>query len=343
MATIRKRGDYQWEVRVRRQGHPVQCKTLNTKIEAEAWARQIEGEMDRGVFVSRVEAERTTLADALDRYIREIIPLKKQSVRETNRAWMLQRTPLSKRFLASIQGKDIADFRDARVQSGAGANTIRLDLALISHLFTVATKEWGMTGLVNPVSQIRKPKLPQGRDRRLLPGELDRICDASESPVLPDLIRFAIEAGARRGELSRMTWDLVDLKKRTAILLETKNGEKRIVPLSTEAVRILSSLPRKIDGEVWGMEPDSITQAFLRSLARARKNYERECEERKEKPDPSFLVDLTFHDLRHEATSRFFEKGLNPMQVAAITGHKTLQMLKRYTHLKAEDLAEMLR
>ena len=79
MATIRKRGDYQWEVRVRRQGHPVQCKTLNTKIEAEAWARQIEGEMDRGVFVSRVEAERTTLADALDRYIREIIPLKKQS------------------------------------------------------------------------------------------------------------------------------------------------------------------------------------------------------------------------------------------------------------------------
>ena len=91
------------------------------------------------------------------------------------------------------------------------------------------------------------------------------------------------------------------------------------------------------------MEPDSITQAFLRALARARKVYEKECEEKKEKPDPAFLVDLTFHDLRHEATSRFFEKGLNPMQVAAITGHKTLQMLKRYTHLKAEDLAEMLK
>ena len=61
------------------------------------------------------------------------------------------------------------------------------------------------------------------------------------------------------------------------------------------------------------------------------------------KPDPSFLVDITFHDLRHEAASRFFEKGLNLMQVAAITGHKTLQMLKRYTHLKAEDLAELLK
>ena len=343
MASIRKRGDYQWEVRVRRQGHPVQCKTLNTKIEAEAWARQIEGEMDRGVFVSRVEAERTTLADALDRYIREIIPLKKQSVRETNRARMLQRTPLSKRFLASIHGKDIADFRDARAQSGAGANTIRLDLALISHLYAVAIKEWGMTGLVNPVSQIRKPKLPQGRDRRLLPGELDRICSASDSPALADLVRFALETAMRRSEIAGMTWDRVDLKKRTVVIPETKNGERRIVPLSTEAVRILSSLPRKIDGEVWGMEPDSITQAFLRALSRARRMYEKECEEKKEKPDPAFLVDLTFHDLRHEATSRFFEKGLNPMQVAAITGHKTLQMLKRYTHLKAEDLAELLR
>ena len=343
MATIRKRGDYQWEVRVRRQGHPVQCKTLNTKIEAEAWARQIEGEMDRGVFVSRVEAERTTLADALDRYIREIIPLKKQSVRETNRARMLQRTPLSKRFLASIHGKDIADFRDARAQSGAGANTIRLDLALISHLYAVAVKEWGMAGLVNPVSQIRKPKLPQGRDRRLLPGELDRICSASDSPALADLVRFALETAMRRSEIAGMTWDRVDLKKRTVVIPETKNGERRIVPLSTEAVRILSSLPRKIDGEVWGMEPDSITQAFLRALARARKAYEKECEEKKEKPDPAYLVGLTFHDLRHEATSRFFEKGLNPMQVAAITGHKTLQMLKRYTHLKAEDLAEMLK
>ena len=200
-----------------------------------------------------------------------------------------------------------------------------------------------MAGLVNPVMQIRKPKLPQGRDRRLLPGELDRICSASDSPVLADLVRFAVETGMRRGELSGMTWETVDIKKRTVTLTETKNGEKRIVPLSTEAVRILSGLARRIDGEVWGMEPDSITQAFNRAVSRARSAFENECEKKGENPDPSFLVNLTFHDLRHEATSRFFEKGLNPMQVAAITGHKTLQMLKRYTHLKAEDLAEMLK
>jgi len=156
-------------------------------------------------------------------------------------------------------------------------------------------------------------------------------------------IRFALETAMRRSELAGMTWDQVDIKKRTVTLLETKNGEKRIVPLSTEAIRILSTLPRRIDGKVWGMEPDSITQAFVRAVFRARSAYEKEVEGTKGALDPGFLSDLTFHDLRHEATSRFFEKGLNPMQVAAITGHKTLQMLKRYTHLKAEDLAELLK
>ena len=91
------------------------------------------------------------------------------------------------------------------------------------------------------------------------------------------------------------------------------------------------------------MTGHAVSLAWRRARTRARKAYEKECQEKGVKPDPAFLVDLTFHDLRHEATSRFFEKGLNPMQVAAITGHKTLQMLKRYTHLKAEDLAEMLK
>ena len=298
--------------------------------------------MDRGVFVSRKEAENTTLSGALERYEREVSSEKKGRRQEKARIERWKDHPLGKRALAQIQGKDIAAYRDARLKE-VSPNTVRLELAVLSHLFTIAVKEWGMTGLTNPTFQIRKPKLPKGRDRRLLPGELDRILSASDSPVFSDLVRFAVETGMRRGELAGMTWDMVDLRKRTVTLPETKNGEKRTVPLSTEAVRVLANLARRLDEEVWGIKPDSITQAFLRALSRARKVYEKECEEKKEKPDPAYLVDLTFHDLRHEATSRFFEKGLNPMQVAAITGHKTLQMLKRYTHLKAEDLAEMLK
>ena len=342
MATFRKRSG-SWQALVKKKGFGQIGRTFDTKADAEDWAKVTEAEMTRGIFVTRKESENTTLSEALDRYISEILPHKKQLQRETNRANALKRWPISKRSLAQIQGKDIAAFRDERVKSGGSPNTVRLDLALLSHLFTIAVKEWGMSGLVNPVMQIRKAKLPQGRDRRLLPEELYRILSVSESPVLADLVRFAIETGMRRGELAGISWDMVDLKKRTVTLPETKNGEKRIVPLSTEAVRILSGLVRRIDGKVWGVAPDSITQAFIRAVSRARAAYEKECEEKGTKPDPTFLVDLTFHDLRHEATSRFFEKGLNPMQVAAITGHKTLQMLKRYTHLKAEDLAELLR
>ncbi len=168
---------------------------------------------------------------------------------------------------------------------------------------------------------------------------MEAICTASDSPGLPDLVRFAVETGMRRSEMSGMTWDRVDLKNRTVTLLVTKNGEKRIVPLSTEAGRILSSLTRRIDGKVWGMAPDSITQAFIRALARARTAYEKECAEKGRKPDPDFLTGLTFHDLRHEATSRFFELGFDASRVKEITGHKTYQMLARYTHLKAEDIA----
>ena len=134
----------------------------------------------------------------------------------------------------------------------------------------------------------------------------------------------------------------MDLKKRTVTLLNTKNGEKRIVPLSTEAIRILSELVRRIDGEVWGIQPRTIAISFARTVSRARTAYEKECEEKGTKPDTSFLADLHFHDLRHEATSRLFEKGFDTMEVRIITGHKTLQMLARYTHLRAEDLVERL-
>ncbi len=340
MAYFRKRSGA-WEATIDKKGFNRTSRTFGTKTEAEVWARHLENEMDRGIFVSRKESENTTLAAALDRYIQEVSVLKKSHRTEKLYAGTWKKA-FGPRSLASITSTDIAKYRDNRLKEVSG-NMVRLELALLSHLFTIAIKEWGMTGLVNPVMQIRKPKLPRGRDRRLSPGELERIIAASGSPVLPDIVRFALETGMRQAEIAGMAWDMVDLKKRTVTLLVTKTGEKRIVPLSPEAVRLLSGLVRRINGKVWGIASHSVAVAYRRAVARARSTYEKECEEKKEKPDPSFLVNLTFHDLRHEATSRFFEKGLNPMQVAAITGHKTLQMLKRYTHLKAEDLAELLK
>jgi integrase len=192
-----------------------------------------------------------------------------------------------------------------------------------------------MESLTNPVDLVKgqRPKLPGGRDRRLVDDELPRLLAAAHAygGEIGPLITWAIETAMRRGEIAAMRWDHLDRtphaggnEARVLLIPETKTGTPRRVPLSTAALGVLDSLPRRMDGRVWSMRPDSISQAF-----------ERVC-------GAAGIEGLTFHDLRHEATSRLFEKGLNPMQVAAITGHKTLQMLKRYTHLKAEDLVGML-
>ncbi len=342
MAYVRKRLDA-WEVSINKKGFLRQSRTFSTKSDADKWARHVENEMDRGIFVSRKEAENTTLSEAIDRYEREVTPLKKGISQELSRLRILKASSLSSRTLASIQGKDIATYRDKRLKEVSDA-TLRRELTILSAIFKYVIKECGMTGLTNPVEAIRLPSARgEIRDRRLYPGELDRICEASESPILPHISRLAIETGMRQAEIAGMTWELMDLKKRTVTLLDTKNGEKRLVPLSMEAVRILSGLTRRIDGKVWGVQSHSISVAWRRAVSRARAVYEEECQAKGENSDQSFLIDLTFHDLRHEATSRFFEKGFNPMEVSTITGHKTLQMLKRYTHLRAENLAKRLK
>ena len=325
MATFRKRSG-SWQALVKKKGFGQIARTFDTKGEAEAWAKVIEAEMVRGVYLSQKEAESTTLEESLERYEREISSSKKGHLQEKKRIRTWKSHPLAKRFLASIQGKDIAAWRDARIKSGSSANTVRLDLAIISHLFEIARKEWGMEGLKNPVKSIRLPSPPSGRDRRLQPGELEKILE-SVSEEMNQVIRFALETAMRRGELAGMTWDMVDLKKRTVTLPETKNGQKRIVPLSSVAATILKDRlsTRRIDGEVWDIGLDAISQDFAKACHK------------------SDISDLHFHDLRHEATSRLFEKGFDTMEVRTITGHKTLQMLARYTHLRAEDLVERLK
>lgn len=178
-----------------------------------------------------------------------------------------------------------------------------------------------MEGLGNPVLAVRKPAPGKARDRRLLPDEEKRLLGEC-APVLKAIILFALETGMWRGEIQKLRWKDVELIKCTAQLLDTKNREDRTIPLSSRAIAVLKGLPRNINGKLF--PGTDISHSFTAACKRAA------------------IKDLRFHDLRHEATSRFFEKGLNPMQVSAITGHKTLQMLKRYTHLRAEDLAKLL-
>lgn len=322
MAAILKRGDLQWQAKIRRKGFPSQTKTFNTRADTESWARQLENEMDRGIFLSRKEAENTTLTEALDRYENEVSALKKGYPQERKRIRQWKNHPLARRFLATLRSSDFAKYRDDRLKN-VSSTTVRLELAIISHLFEVSRKEWGMEGIVNPVKSIRLHKPSEARDRRITKEELESLRQETASPYR-EIFQFAIETGMSRGEISAMRLKHVNLKRRTLSIPETKTGKSRIVPLSNVATGILSTIGRRIDGNVWGIKSDAISHAFSDACKKAK------------------IEDLRFHDLCHEATSRFFEQGLNVMEVSSITGHQTLQMLRRYTHLKAEDLVKKL-
>lgn len=361
MATIETRKDrdgniISFKVKIRRRGFPYTEKTFSVfgvkqseinaaKKSAEAWARMIESEMDRGVFVSRAEAEATTLKEALERYAREVTPQKKGAKRELDRIERWKSNKLASRPLASLRGSDFAAFRDEWREAGKAENTIRLELALLSHLFKVARTDWGMEALANPTDNMSKPRGSQERDRRFLPGEepeLLKHLGARRNIYIKPAVEFAVATAMRQSEILGLRWDDIDLGRKVALLRDTKNGEARRVPLSPAALMILEQLPHRLDGKVFAVTQDGLIRGFASALAAARKEYIGNCSKNDQQPDTRSFVDLRFHDMRHEATSRLFEAGFNPMEVAAITGHKTLQMLKRYTHLQAETLAQKL-
>lgn len=327
MASLTKRGST-YLVRIRRKGYPTISRSFRTKAEAEKFRLTIESEMARAVFVDRSEAERTSLYDALERYLREEVP-KKKGHQAAYLVRSLMAEPLARMSLAQLGSHHFAAYRDAEL-CRVSAKTVRLKLGLVSHLYTMLIKEWGFAGLSNPIRLIAKPKMTAPRDRRLEPGEFERLHDAcikGRNPWIWPLIELAVETGMRRGELVSLRWADVDLAKRVALLRDVKHPTMRIsrkVPLSSRAAAILVDLPRQIDGKVFPIGRDGITQAFERVCSRAR------------------IEGLTFHDLRHEATSRFFERGFDMMKVSAITGHQTMQMLKRYTQLRPEDIAKEL-
>ncbi len=206
MATIRNRGEYQWEAQIRRKGYPAQRKTFETKSDAQAWARMIESEIDRGIFVSRVEAERTAFHQLIDRYISEIAPKHKGAYSEIKRLEELKRHPLASRLTSS----DFARYRDERLKIRKG-NTVKRELALFQCVIEVARREWGIYLAENPVRMVSRPSYNDERSRRPDPIEeqymlgaqelrerrADGIyADASHNPWIRPIVQLAIEPSA---------------------------------------------------------------------------------------------------------------------------------------------------
>lgn len=268
---------------------------------------------------------RPTLKDLLVRYRDSVTPAKRGAESERARLNAMCRHPLARKRAHRVTPADIAAWRDERLRSVKNG-TVRRDLGLLSHVFDVARREWGLAA-DNPVREVRWPPMPRNRERRLLAqfDEAERLlaaCRAARNPLLLPIVELALETAMRRGELLALRWEHIDLAARTAILWETKTGHMRVVPLSSVAVRVLGTLGPRATGVVFdGLTGEAVKLAFRRATKRAG------------------LVDFHFHDLRHEATTRLFEKGLGLMEVASITGHRDPRKLRGYTHLHAEALA----
>ena len=341
MATIVKTPSNTWKAVIRKRGWPTTIKTFRIKRDAQDWARRTEDDMVHGTYINRADSDRLLLRNALDRYLREVSSTKRATTAyaESHKAKALKHA-LGKYSLAAITPDLVAQYRDQRLESGKSNNTVRLELSLLSHLFTIAIKEWRVGLFYNPVSNIRKPAPGKGRDRRLSPREeqlLFQACDSHSIPMLGWLVRIALYTGMRAGEIKSLTRSQVNLNKRTVHLTETKNGSSRTVPLTRQATEIfcaaLNHPVRPLDTDLifWGepgrdgiRRPYEFRPAWRRTLKKAG------------------IEGLRFHDLRHEAISHLVELGLEDQEVSAISGYKSMQMLKRYTHLRAEGLVGRL-
>ncbi|MEW5823005.1 MAG: site-specific integrase [Pseudomonadota bacterium] len=343
MATITQTPAGTWKAQVRKKGYPPQTRTFELRTAAEKWARAIEREMDTRQFIPRAAAEETTFEMLAKWYERDTLSGKKSAVKIRSDLRLLLEA-FGRYALIAMTPAMITSFREERMSAGVSGATVRKQISLLGRMIKAGQVDYGIhLPHGNPVALVRLPRDSAARSRRVSQEEIEAIISASQSPELPAIIRLATETAMRRGEIIGLEWAHVDINSREAHLPDTKNGSPRDVPLSTRAVAALRSIPRRLSGRVFGFSgPDGVTRAFSRAVKRARANYEKACNEQGIKPDPRFLVDVRFHDLRHEATSRLFEAGFDLMEAASVTGHKDPRMLKRYTHLKASELAKKL-
>ena len=322
MGSIRKRND-KFQAQVRREGVPLISKTFSAKKDAVVWVRGLEARIDAGE-THIVASKAISLGDLLKRYSEEITPLKKGRDPELRRLKRLFRDPISSTPLAKLNGPRLVIFRDRRI--GDVIRAAQYDLVLIRHCLNIARKEWGVSLPSNPVNDIRVPNGIRHRERRLKEGEFEKLKVASKSCrnlLLWPVIEFAIETAMRRSEILSLEWPNIDLGAGIAVLPNTKNGTQRRVPLSPSAQVILKQVCHEGD-RTFKTTEYAIRQGWDRLVRRAG------------------IIDLKFHDLRHEAISRFFESGLNLPEVSLISGHQDPRMLFRYTHITAEYVCRKL-
>jgi integrase len=301
------------------------AKTFATYSLATKYAQESEANIEKGLFADLAEANQTLLKDALQRYKDEVTAKKKGAKQEAYKIDKLMRHRISNYSLARLTSNKIAKFRNELGLTAAPA-TVNKYLTLISVTINTAKNEWGIFLPNNPCEKLKRLAEPEVKDIRVSPEEESKLLEhAARSKMhwLSAIIIAAIELGCRRGELFRLSKLDCDFLSCTAILKDTKNGTTRRIGLSPRAIAALQSLPPTIDGRFFPTDSEQF-KFYWKQLKRWSG------------------IDKNFHSLRHEWASRMFEKGWDISAVATQGGWRDWKVLRRYTHIKAEHLAEKL-
>ena len=329
MATLRKRGKA-WHVQVRRKGRPSVTRSFQLKSDAQSWAHQQELDADRqGLPTAHKGLRDISVGDVVTRYRDEVVPRKRGAERETVSLNAFLRHPLAKVFLSNLTVGMVNAYCDERLQR-VKPGSVNRELDILRHAFEVARRAWDVPLAHNAFAMVTRPKGATPRERRLQHGEGERLraaCAEGRNRHIPYLVDLALETGMRRGEILNARWVDVSFEARTLHIPVTKNGHARTIPLSGAALVLLSKLQADsamTSERIIPISENTAKMAWKRLVKRAR------------------LENLRFHDLRHEAVSRFFERGLSVPEVALISGHRDPRMLFRYTHPRAEVIAAKL-
>lgn len=328
-----------YRVKVRLKGHPIQSATFNRLTDARRWAQATESAIREGRYFKTSEAKRRSLAEMLDRYLEDILPQKPKSIRTQKTQLLWWKRTIGAYTLADITPALVGECRDKLLKDTTTRKnprspaTVNRYLAVLSHAFTIAIKEWGWIEN-NPVRKITRPREPRGRTRFLSDEERERLlqaCRESSSPLLYPLVVLCLSTGARLTEALSLKWSQVDFQLKRILLHETKNGERRVLPLLGHAFELLQELNiiRRIDTDLIFPAKNSARPFSIRFY------WNRVIEKAK-------LENFRFHDLRHSAASYLAMNGATLAEIAEILGHKTLQMVKRYTHLSESHIAKVV-
>ncbi len=336
MAAIRERpgrGGTVYQVEIRLKGHRPVRRTFARRTDARRWLVQTEAAIRERRYFRTAEAEKHTLSELLERYRRELRP---STAVETQLAWW--EACLGDRRLADVTSAAINEQKANLLRTVTRRNTpmtpatVNRYLAALSHCLNIAVGwEWLE---ISPMAgrRVRKEREPSGRVRYLDDDERNRLlaaCQAAPEPLLYPLVALALSTGARAGELTHLRWPDLDLKKGLGVLHDTKNGERRALPVKGHALAELKALKRqrRLDTDLVfpsprGVNPFDYKKSFTRAVAEAN------------------IRGFRFHDLRHSAASYLAMNGASMPEIAAVLGHKTLAMVKRYAHLSDAHVAK---